>query len=99
MENIETMVEQLTKDLDIEFVQDIDNTFHGMKQINKFKLGIMLSQDDTDYINIDSELIGKINKFYFNTFTHSNYNEVLGTLNNIINNAKVLVNSIENFTR
>lgn len=36
MENIETMVEQLTKDLDIEFVQDIDNTFHGMKQINKF---------------------------------------------------------------
>ena len=63
--------------------------------VNKFKLGIMLSQDDTDYINIDSELIGKINKFYFNTFTHSNYNEVLGTLNNIINNAKVLVNLLK----
>lgn len=29
MESIETIMEQLTKDLDIEFVQDVDNTFHG----------------------------------------------------------------------
>ena len=99
MENIETMVEQLTKDLDIEFVQDVDNTFHGMKQINKFKLGIMLSQDDTNYINVDLWLVGKTNEFYFNTFVRSNYNEVLGSINNGVNNAKVLVNSIENFTR
>ena len=99
MENIETIIEQLSSLLGIDFVRDVDDTFHGIKQINKFKLEIILSQTDTDYIDIDSKLIGKENTFSCNTFTHSNYNEVLGTLNNIINNAKVLVNSIENFTR
>lgn len=44
MENIETIVEQLSNLLGIDFVQDVDNTFHGVKQINKFKLEIVLSQ-------------------------------------------------------
>lgn len=99
MENIETIVEQLTKDLDIEFVQDIDNTFHGMKQINKFKLEIILSKTDTDYIDIDSKLIGKENTFSCNTFTRSKYRDVFLSLNDITHKAKVLVNSIENFTK
>lgn len=98
MENIETIVEQLTKDLDIDFVQDVDNTFHGMKQIGTFKLEIVLSQDDADYIDIQLRLVGKTNKFSSYTFTRSNYSEVLGGLNNVISNANVLVNSIENFT-
>ena len=83
----------------MDFVQDVDDTFHGIKQINKFKLGIMLSQDDTDCINIDSELIGKTNTFNCNTFTRSNYRDVFLKLNDIIHNAKVLVNSIDNFTK
>lgn len=53
MENIETIVEQLVSLLGIDFVQDVDNTFHGMKQIHKFKLEITLSQNDTEYIDID----------------------------------------------
>lgn len=98
MENIETMVEKLTRDLNIDFVQDVDNIFHGMKQINKFKLEIILSQTDTEYIDIDSNLIGKTNKFNSNTFTRSNYKDVLESLDSVVNNARVLVNSIENFT-
>lgn len=99
MENIETMVEKLQSDLDIDFVQDIDNTFHGVKQINEFKLEIILSQDDTEYTDIESNLIGKTNKFSSCTFARSSYKEVLVSLNSIIHNASVLVNSIENFTR
>lgn len=99
MENIETMVEKLTSDLNIDFVQDIDNTFHGMKQINEFKLEIILSQTDTEYIDIDSNLIGKTNKFSSNTFARSNCKDVLNSLNSVVNNARVLVNSIENFTK
>lgn len=99
MENIETMVEKLQSDLDINFVQDIDNTFHGMKQINEFKLEIVLSQDDTEYTDIETNLIGKTNTFSSSTFTLSNYKDVLVSLNNIIHNASVLVSSIKNFTR
>lgn len=99
MENIETMVEKLTSDLNIDFVQDVDNTSHGMKQINEFKLEIILSQDDTGYTDINLSLVGKTNKFGSNTFTRSNYKDVLESLNNVINNARVLVSSIENFTK
>lgn len=38
MENIETIIEQLSSLLGIDFVRDVDDTFHGIKQINKFKL-------------------------------------------------------------
>lgn len=93
MENIETIVEQLSSLLGIDFVQDVDNTFHGVKQINKFKLEIVLSQTDADYIDIDSKLIGKENTFSCNTFARSKYHDVFLSL------AKVLVNSIENFTK
>ena len=48
MENIETIVEQLVSLSGIDFVQDVDNTFHGIKRINKFKLEIVLSQTDAD---------------------------------------------------
>lgn len=99
MENIETIVGQLSSPLGIDFVQDVDNTFHGVKQINKFKLEIILSQTDTDYIDIDSKLIGKTNTFSCNTFTRSKYEDVFMSLNEITHNAKVLVNSIENFTK
>lgn len=99
MENIETIVEQLSNLLGIDFVQDVDNTFHGMKQIHKFKLEIILSQTDTDYIDIDSKLIGKENTFNCNTFARSKYHDVFIALNDIIHKAKVLVNSIENFTK
>lgn len=99
MENIDTIVEQLSNLLDIDFVQDVDNSFHGVKQINKFKLEIVLSQTDADYIDIDSKLIGKENTFRCNTFSRSNYSAVFLSLNDIIHNAKVLVNSIENFTK
>lgn len=54
MENLETIVEQLSSLLGIDFVQDVDNTFHGVKQINKFKLEIVLNQTDADYIDIDN---------------------------------------------
>ena len=70
-----------------------------MKQINKFKLEIILSQDDTNYTDINSNLIGKTNKFSSNTFARSNYKDILESLNNVINNARVLVDSIENFTK
>lgn len=99
MENIETIVEQLSSFLGIDFVQDVDNTFHGIKQINKFKLEIILSQTDTEYIDIDSSLIGKTNKFSSNTFARSNYKDVLESLNSVVNNARMLVNSIENFAK
>ena len=99
MENIDTIVGQLSNLLDIDFVQDVDNTFHGIKQINSFKLEIILSQDDTDYIDIDSKLIGKENTFSCNTFTRSKYGDVFMSLNDITHKAKVLVNSIENFTK
>lgn len=99
MENIETIVEKLVSLLGIDFVQDVDNTFHGMKQIHKFKLEIVLSQTDTDYIDIDSKLIGKENTFSCNTFTRSKYGDVFMSLNDITHRAKVLVNSIENFTK
>lgn len=99
MENIETIVEQLSSLLGIDFVQDVDDTFHGIKQINKFKLEIILSQTDTDYIDIDSKLIGKENTFNCNTFARSKYHDVFIALNDIIHKAKVLVNSIENFTK
>ena len=99
MENIETIVEQLSNLLGIDFVQDVDNSFHGVKQINKFKLEIVLSQTDADYINIDSKLIGKENTFSCNTFARSKYRYVFLKLNDITHNAKVLVNSIENFTK
>ena len=99
MENIETIVEQLSNLLGIDFVQDVDNTFHGVKQINKFKLEIVLSQIDADYIDIDSKLIGKENTFSCNTFARSKYHDVFLSLNDITHNAKVLVNSIENFTK
>ena len=99
MENIDTMVRQLSNLLGIDFVQDVDNTFHGVKQINKFKLEIILSQTDADYIDIDSKLIGKENTFSCNTFTRSKYGDVFMSLNDITHNAKVLVNSIENFTK
>ena len=99
MENIDTMVRQLSNLLGIDFVQDVDNTFHGVKQINKFKLEIVLSQTDADYIDIDSKLIGKANTFSCNTFARSKYRDVFLKLNDITHNAKVLVNSIENFTK
>ena len=99
MENIKTIVEQLSSLLGIDFVQDVDDTFHGMKQINKFKLEIVLSQTSADYIDIDSKLIGKENTFSCNTFTRSKCGDVFLSLNDIIHNAKVLVNSIENFTK
>lgn len=99
MENIETIVEQLSSLLGIDFVQDVDNSFHGVKQINKFKLEIILSQTDTDYIDIGSKLMGKENTFRCNTFARSKYYDVFLSLNDITHNAKVLVNSIENFTR
>ena len=99
MENIETIVEQLVSLLGIDFVQDVDNSFHGVKQINKFKLEIILSQTDTDYIDIDSKLIGKGNTFSCTTFTRSKYHDVFISLNDITHNATVLVNSIENFTK
>lgn len=99
MENIETIVEQLVSLLGIDFVQDVDNTFHGMKQINKFKLEIVLSQTDADYIDIDSKLIGKENTFSCNTFTRSKYHDVFLSLNDITHNAKALVSSIENFIK
>lgn len=99
MENIDTIVGQLSNLLGIDFVQDVDNTFHGVKQINKFKLEIVLSQTDADYIDIDSKLISKENTFRCNTFARSTYREVLLKLNDVIHNAKVLVNSIENFTK
>lgn len=99
MENIETIVEQLSSLLGINFVQDVDDTFHGIKQINKFKLEIILSQTDTDYIDIDSKLIGKENAFSCNTFARSKYHDVFISLNDITHKAKVLVNSIENFTK
>lgn len=99
MENIETIVEQLVSLLGIDFVQDVDNSFHGVKQINKFKLEIVLNQTDAEYIDIDSKLIGKKNTFSCNTFTRSKYGDVFMSLNDITHNAKVLVNSIENFTK
>lgn len=99
MENIETIVEQLVSLLGIDFVQDVDNSFHGVKQINKFKLEIVLNQTDAEYIDIDSKLIGKENTFSCNTFTRSKYGDVFMSLNDITHNAKVLVNSIENFTK
>ena len=99
MENIETIVEQLSNLLGIDFVQDVDNSFHGVKQINKFKLEIVLSQTDADYIDIDSKLIGKENTFSCNTFARSKYHDVFLSLNDITHNTKVLVNSIENFTK
>lgn len=99
MENIETIVEQLSSLLGIDFVQDVDDTFHGIKQINKFKLEIILSQTDTDYIDIDSKLIGKENTFSCNTFARSKYHDVFIALSDIIHKSKVLVNSIENFTK
>lgn len=99
MENIETIVEQLVSLSGIDFVQDVDNTFHGIKRINKFKLEIVLSQTDTDYIDIDSKLIGKENTFSCNTFTRSKCGDVFMSLNEITHKAKVLVNSIENFTK
>lgn len=99
MESIETIVEQLVSLLGIDFVQDVDNTFHGVKKINEFKLEIILSQTDTDYIDIDSKLIGKTNTFSCNTFTRSKYRDVFMSLNDITHKAKVLVNSIENFTK
>lgn len=98
-ENIETIVEQLVSLLGIDFVQDVDNTFHGVKQINKFKLEIVLSQTDADYIDIDSKLIGKENTFRCNTFARSKYHDVFLSLNDITHNTKVLVSSIENFTK
>lgn len=99
MENIETIVEQLVSLLGIDFVQDVDNSFHGVKQIHKFKLEIILNQTDTDYIDIDSKLIGKENTFRCNTFSRSKYGDVFMSLNDITHKAKVLVNSIENFTK
>lgn len=99
MVNIDTIVGQLSNLLGIDFVQDVDNTFHGMKQINKFKLEIVLSQTDADYIDIDSKLIGKANTFSCNTFSRSKYRDVFLKLNDITHNAKVLVNFIENFTK
>ena len=99
MENIDTIVGQLSNLLGIDFVQDVDNSFHGVMQINKFKLEIVLNQTDADYIDIDSKLIGKANTFSCNTFSRSNYGDVFLSLNDIIHNAKVLVNSIENFTK
>lgn len=99
MENIETIVEQLSSLLGVDFVQDVDNTFHGIKQINKFKLEVILSQTDADYIDIDSKLIGKENTFSCNTFARSNYGDVFMSLNDLTHKAKVLVNSIENFTK
>ena len=99
MENIETIVEQLVSLLGIDFVQDVDNTFHGVKQINKFKLEIVLSQTDAEYIDIDSKLIGETNTFRCMTFTRSKYRDVFLKINDITHNAKVLVNSIENFTK
>lgn len=99
MENIETMVEQLSSLLGIDFVQDVDNTFHSMQQINNFKLEITLSQDDIRYIDIESGLIGKNNVFWSNTFVRSNFIELLNGVKSILNNAKTLVNSIENFTK
>ena len=99
MENIDTIVGQLSSLLGIDFVKDVDDTFHGVKQINKFKLEIVLSQTDTDYIDIDSKLVGKGNTFSCNTFTRSKYGDVFMSLNDITHNAKVLVNSIENFTK
>ena len=99
MENIETIVEQLSNLLGIDFVQDVDNSFHGVKQINKFKLEIILSQTDADYIDIDSKLIGKENTFSCNIFTRSKYGDVFMSLNEITHKAKVLVSSIENFTK
>lgn len=99
MENIETIVEQLSSLLGMDFIQDVDDTFHGVKQINKFKLEIILSQTDTDYIDIDSKLIDKTNTFSCNTFARSKYHDVFLSLNDITHNAKVLVNSIENFTK
>lgn len=99
MENIETIIEQLSSLLGIDFVQDVDNTFLGIKQINKFKLEIILSQTDTDYIDIASKLIGKENTFSCNTFARSKYHDVFISLNDITHKAKVLVNSIENFTK
>jgi hypothetical protein len=86
-------------ELNNNFVQDVDNTFHGVKQINKFKLEIVLSQTDADYIDIDSKLIGKENTFSCNTFARSKYGDVFMSLNDITHKAKVLVNSIENFTK
>lgn len=63
-------------------------------------LGIDFVQDtDTDYIDIDSKLIGKANTFSCNTFTRSKYGDVFMSLNDITHKAKVLVNSIENFTK
>lgn len=85
MENIETIVEQLSNLLGIDFVQDVDNSFHG--------------QTDADYIDIDSKLIGKENTFSCNTFARSKYHDVFLSLNDITHNTKVLVNSIENFTK
>ena len=99
MENIETIVGQLVSLLGIDFIRDVDNTFHGIKHINKFKLEIILSQTDTDYIDIDSKLIGKENTFSCNTFTRSKYGDVFMSLNEITHKAKVLVSSIENFTK
>lgn len=99
MENIKTIVEQLVSLLGIDFVQDVDNSFHGVKQINKFKLEIILSQTDTDYIDIDSKLIGETNTFRCMTFTRSKYRDVFLKINDITHNATVLVNSIENFTK
>lgn len=99
MENIETIVEQLSSLLGIDFVQDVDNTFHSMQQINNFKLEITLSQDDIRYIDIESGLIGKNNVFCSNTFVRSNFIELLNGVKSILNNAKTLVNSIENFTK
>lgn len=99
MENIETIVEQLVSLLGIDFVQDVDNTFHGMRQIHKFKLEITLSQTDTEYIDIDSKLIGETNTFRCMTFTRSKYRDVFLKINDITHNATVLVNSIENFTK
>lgn len=93
------MVRQLSNLLGIDFVQDVDNTFYGVKQINKFKLEIVLSQTDADYIDINSKLIGKENTFSCNTFARSKYHDVFLSLNDITHNAKVLVNSIENFTK
>lgn len=55
--------------------------------------------NDADYIDIDSKLIGKENTFSCNTFARSKYHDVFLSLNDIIHNAKVLVNSIENFTK
>lgn len=99
MENIETIVEQLSRLLGVDFVQDVDNTFHGVKQINKFKLEIVLSQTDAYYIDIDSKLIGETNTFRCMTFTRSKYRDVFLKINDITHKAKVLVNSIENFTK